>query len=255
MVKVAIVGYGRMGREFEAAAVSRGHAVVARIDVAGGGRGVARRLDPASVRRADVAFEFTAPAAAEANVIALLEAGVAVVCGTTGWGSSSRAVAAASRRARRGVVIAPNFSVGMTLFSRLVAEAAGRFLAAGGYDPFVLEAHHRGKIDAPSGTALALASAVAAAGPAKAEVVAGLPSGRVRPGAVHVASLRAGLEPGTHTVGFDGVHDVVTLCHRARDRGGLAIGAVLAAEWIVGRSGVHGFERVVAEGILGRSRE
>jgi 4-hydroxy-tetrahydrodipicolinate reductase len=143
----------------------------------------------------------------------------------------------------------------MTLFSRTVADAAGRFLAAGGYDPFVLEAHHRGKIDAPSGTALRLASAVAAAGPARVEIVAGLPSGRVRAGAVHVASLRAGLEPGTHTVGFDGVHDVITLCHRARDRGGLALGAVLAAEWIVGRRGVHGFEDVVADVIVRRARK
>jgi 4-hydroxy-tetrahydrodipicolinate reductase len=254
-VKVAIVGYGRMGREVETAARSRGHSVVARIDPAGGGRGVTRRLDGAAFRRADVAFEFTVPASAEGNVIALLEAGVAVVCGTTGWDASSRAVAAASRRGRRGAVIAPNFSVGMTLFSQIVADAAGGLLAAGGYDPFVLEAHHRGKIDAPSGTALRLASAVAAAGAARAEIVAGIPVGRVRPGAVHVASLRAGLEPGTHTVGFDGVHDVITLCHRARDRGGLALGAVLAAEWIVGRRGVHGFEDVVGDVIGRRARQ
>jgi 4-hydroxy-tetrahydrodipicolinate reductase len=254
-VRVAIVGYGKMGREVEAAAVARGHAVVQRIDVAGGGRGVRRRLDAAAVRRADVAFEFTAPAAAEANVVALLEAGVAVVCGTTGWSLSSPAVAAASRRAGKGAVIAPNFSVGMALFAQVVSEAASRFLAAGDYDPFVLEAHHRAKKDAPSGTALRLAASVAAAAPARAEVVAGLPTGPVRPGAVHVASVRAGLEPGTHTVGFDGLHDVITLCHRARDRGGLALGAVLAAEWVAGRRGVHGFESVVAEWIRGGGRK
>ncbi len=247
-MKVAIVGYGKMGREVEAAAVRRGHSVVARVDPGGGADGVARRITRASLRGATVAFEFTAPGSAEANVIALLGAGVAVVCGTTGWDPSSRAVALAARRAGKGAVIAPNFSPGMALFAEVVREAAGRFLGTGGYDPFVVESHHRAKKDAPSGTALKLAGIVASCAPARAEVVAGMPSGAVvRPGAVHVASVRAGHEPGTHTVGFDGAHDAVTLVHRARDRAGLALGAVLAAEWVARRRGIHGFDEVVAD--------
>ena len=246
-MKVAIVGYGKMGREVEAAAVRRGHSVVARIDPEGGADGVARRLTRASLRGAAVAFEFTVPGSAEANVIALLEAGVAVVCGTTGWNASSRAVALAARRAGKGAVIAPNFSPGMALFAEVVREAARRFLGTGAYDPFVVESHHRAKKDAPSGTALKLAGIVASSAPERAEVVAGMPSGAVRPGAVHVASVRAGHEPGTHTVGFDGAHDAVTLVHRARDRAGLALGAVLAAEWVARRRGIHGFDEVVAD--------
>lgn len=246
-MKVAIVGYGKMGREVEAAAVRRGHSVTARIDPEGGADGVARRLTRASLRGAAVAFEFTAPGSAEANVIALLEAGVAVVCGTTGWSASSRAVALAARRAGKGAVIAPNFSPGMALFAEVVREAARRFLGTGAYDPFVVESHHRAKKDAPSGTALKLAGIVASSAPARTEVVAGMPSGTVRPGAVHVASVRAGHEPGTHTVGFDGAHDAVTLVHRARDRAGLALGAVLAAEWVARRRGIHGFDEVVAD--------
>jgi 4-hydroxy-tetrahydrodipicolinate reductase len=246
-VNVAIVGYGKMGRAVEACAVGRGHRVVARIDPEARGREGARRLSAAALRGADVAFEFSKPSAAEENVLALLRARVAVVCGTTGWEVSSGRIAAASRRAGRGVVIAPNFSPGMILFSEIVGAAARLFLAAGSYDPFVLEAHHRGKKDAPSGTALKLAGIVGAAAPSKAEVVAGLTAEPVRPGAVHVASVRAGHEPGTHTVGFDGEHDAVVLVHRARGRGGLALGAVLAAEWIEKRRGVHGFERVVAD--------
>jgi 4-hydroxy-tetrahydrodipicolinate reductase len=141
----------------------------------------------------------------------------------------------------------------MALFSEVAAEAARRFLAAGGYDPFVVEFHHRGKKDAPSGTAQALAAAVASAGEGR-DVVVGLPSGPVAPGAVHVASVRAGHETGTHTVGFDGENDVVTLTHRTRGRAGLALGAVLAAEWVRTRRGVHGFDRVIADLVRGGGR-
>ena len=253
-MNLALVGYGRMGREVEAVAARRGHVVVAVFDPASRGGRMKRRLDPAGLAGAEVAFEFTAPQAAEANVVALLEAGVAVVCGTTGWPLASCAIRTAARRSGRGAVLAPNFSLGMALFSEVAAEAARRFLAAGGYDPFVVEFHHRGKKDAPSGTAQALAAAVAAAGGENREVVVGVPSGPVEPGAVHVASVRAGHETGTHTVGFDGENDVVTLTHRTRGRAGLALGAVLAAEWVRKRRGVHGFDRVIADLVRGGGR-
>ncbi len=242
-MKYALVGYGRMGREIEAEASGRGHRLVAVLDP-----GMPHPLAVDAVRRggprgAEVAFEFTAPAEAERNVVSLLGAGVAVVCGTTGWNAGGTPVRRAARRSSAGAVIAPNFSVGMNLFYRVVSEAARLYGRAGAYDPFVVERHHRGKKDALSGTALRLAQVVAAAG--RREIRAGGPEGPVPPGAVHVVGVRAGHEPGLHDVGFDGEHDTVTLTHRARGRSGFAHGAVLAAEWVRGRRGLHSFDDVL----------
>ncbi len=244
-MRFALVGYGKMGREIESVAVARGHRLVSVIDPEGGFPRSASAVSRRALRDAEVAFEFTEPSAAEENVVALLEGGVAVVCGTTGWDAGAGRVARAARRSGRGVVIAPNFSIGMALFAEVVAEAARRFVAAGRYDAYVLEAHHRAKLDAPSGTGRRLAAIVAGASRKPAPVVEGTPDGGVAPGAVHVASVRAGHEAGVHTVGFDGPHDVVTLTHRARGRSGLAAGAVLAAEWLKNRGGVHEFGEVM----------
>lgn len=245
-MRFALVGYGRMGREIEAQAVRRGHRPVRIVDPVASGSLVRRRLDRRALRGVEVAFEFTAPDQAEANVIALLDAGVAVVSGTTGW-QPGKAVRAALRAGGAAAVIAPNFSVGMNLFYQVVREAAVRFGASGLYDAFVVESHHRGKLDAPSGTARKLATLLTECDPRYASVQAGNPSGALAADAVHVASVRAGFEPGTHVVGYDGEYDVITLQHRARGRAAFALGAVLAGEWVRGRRGLHGFDPVLRE--------
>ncbi len=240
-MRVALVGYGKMGRAIDAAARERGHRIAAIVDPEAAG--ARRRLDPRRLGGAEVAFEFTKPGAARANVRVLLEGGIRVVCGTTGWEYGAAELRRWARAGRTGIVLAPNFSVGVSLFHRLVEEAADRLFPTGMFDPWVLEAHHRGKVDAPSGTASKLARAIAKrwGGP----VVEGNAVLPVPRGAVHVASLRAGHEAGTHAVGFEGVHDSISLHHRARGREGFALGAVLAAEWVRGRRGVHGFDAVV----------
>lgn len=244
-MRYALVGYGRMGQAIQAIAARRGHELVAVVDPAAEAPNVSRRLNSRSLTGVEVAFEFTAPSSAQANVLALLDAGVGVVCGTTGWDTASPGLEEAVRAAKGGLLVAPNFSIGMNLFCRVVAEAARTFGAATLHDPFVLEAHHRGKADAPSGTARRLGELILAGDARYHAVHAGNPPGPLGPGTVHVASVRAGHEPGTHTVGFDGEDDVVTLTHRARGRGGFALGAVLGGEWLVGRRGMHGFDEVV----------
>lgn len=228
-MKVAIVGHGRMGVEIAALAASRGHGVVATLD----------RGDPLDgARGAEVAFEFTEPAAAEANVAALLRSGIHVVCGTTGWDPAKAGIDAIAREAGRGAIVAPNFSIGVNLFFEIVAEAARRLSGTGLYDPWLFESHHRFKLDAPSGTAKRLAAIVDGFG--------GRPTS--------VAAARAGHEPGRHTVGFEGEHDAIVLTHRARGRAGFAAGAVLAAEWLPGKVGLLGFERVLSDLVKGGGR-
>lgn len=226
-MRLAIVGYGRMGRAIEAVAISRGHEVASRGSV-----------EAALAGDVAAAFEFTRPDVASANVRALLAGGVPVVCGTTGWDPSDPEVARAAAEGGVAAVVAPNFSPGMNLFARIVRDAAGMLVARGLYDPWIVERHHGGKRDAPSGTALRLAGAIEEA------------SGRRPP----VAAIRAGHEPGLHAIGFDGEHDAIELTHRARGRSGFALGAVLAAEWLPGRKGIHAFDAVLGDFLDGGDR-
>lgn len=234
-MKYALVGYGRMGRAIEASASARGHVCAAVVDRSSRLKRAVGSIDRLRWTGIPVAFEFTEPAAAKDHVIALLTRGVSVVCGTTGWDASDPDVRRALKSSRAGAVIAPNFSVGMNLFYRAVADAARSYEAAGGYDPWIAEWHHRAKVDAPSGTALHLARLVG--------------------GEVPVAAVRAGHEPGRHVVGFDGPYDTVTLTHAARGRDGFAAGAVLAAEWVAGRRGAHGFDDVLADLVAGGTKK
>ena len=207
-MKVAIVGCGRMGRAIEECLAERGHSVIARIGRGEGG-GVAEG--------ADVAFEFTRPEAAAENVRALLEAGVATVCGTTGWDASE--ANAISRRLGVPLLVSPNFSIGVAVVKRLTAEAARLLSAFPEFEPGILERHHAKKADVPSGTARMLAGTIASS----------------RPGAAPppIAALRQGGQPGEHEVIFEGPDECLVLAHRARSRRIFAAGAVRAAEWMV----------------------
>lgn len=244
-MNLGLVGYGRMGRAVREAALERGHRIVWIVDPGARGSGIRRRLAGTDLAKAEVAVEFTVPAAAEANVVALLRAGIPTVCGTTGWNHGSRPVRAAAREGGTGAVIAANFSPGMNLLYRLVREAAALLGASGLYDPYVFESHHRGKADAPSGTALRLADLVSEADPRHPRPRTGPLDGAIGVGEMHVSSIRAGADPGRHTVGFEGAHDAISLTHRSRSRSALALGAILAAEWVRGRKGIHGFDRVL----------
>jgi 4-hydroxy-tetrahydrodipicolinate reductase len=219
-VALALIGMGRMGRALAALAPERGFRVVAELDPA--------REDYVGISRdslsgAQVAIEFTTPDAAPANARACAVANCPVVVGTTGWYDQLPAVAAEVERTGGALLTAPNFSIGVAVFDRVVAEAAHLFAQLRGFDAHLIETHHAAKKDAPSGTAGALARTVSA--------------GLGRP--VPVTSIRTGHVPGTHEVVFDAPFEQVRLVHEARDRRVFAEGALVAARWLVGRRGVY----------------
>lgn len=218
-VPLALIGMGRMGRALAALAPDHGFRVAAEIDAT---RPDYEGITRESLRGAVVAIEFTTPDAAVDNVRACLQARCPVVVGTTGWYHELPALRAEVEGSGGAMLSAPNFSLGVAVFDRVVGEAARIMAGLPGFDAHLLEAHHAAKRDAPSGTAGALVRTAEA----------GL--GRTVP----VTSVRTGHIPGTHELIFDAPFEQIRLVHEARDRRVFAEGALVAARWLVGRRGV-----------------
>lgn len=227
-MKIAVVGYGKMGKIVERIALERGHSVVARFDIDNnvGGAG----LTAESLAGADAAIEFSTPEAAMANIRRLVALRVPTVVGTTGWYAQLDEVERLVAANNAALVWGANFSIGVNLFFKLVRDASALLARYNQYDPFLIEAHHKFKKDAPSGTAFILNRMMREA------------YGDRTP---KVVSVRAGHIPGTHEVGFDSEADTITLTHTARNREGFAAGAVLAAELIADKQGIYEFPELL----------
>ena len=227
-MNLAIVGYGKMGRLVEQLAPEYGFHVALKLDEF-------NNVDFAGITRenfagVDVALEFSIPSATVENIERIAALGVNLVVGTTGWLGELERVKAIVERSGIGLVWSPNFSVGVNVFSRLVAEAARLLAAEEEYGAWAWEIHHSTKKDAPSGTLLKLVDEMNKAG-------------YRRP--VDAASNRAGRHPGTHEIGFDSAADTITLRHTARSREGFARGALKAARWVAGKKGFFEFGQVL----------
>jgi len=226
-VRLALVGYGRMGRMIESLAPEAGCEVVLRLDEHNNAEGAG--MTPQNFEPVDVAIDFSIPEAAAGNACRLAELGVDVAVGTTGWLDEIERVRQAVEKAGTGLVHGANFSVGVNAFYRIVAAAAELLRDEESYDAFAYEAHHKKKLDAPSGTMLRLLDVMRE-------------SGYERP--VDVGHNRVGYVPGTHEIGFDSEADTIQLRHTARSRAGFARGALRAARWIHGRKGCYEFSKV-----------
>lgn len=239
-MKLALIGYGRMGHAVEEVAQERGHDVVARLDLDD-------PITQASLAGAQVAIDFTLPDAVVANAHRVVEAEVSLVIGTTGWYESMDEVRAAFQAAGSGCIWAPNFSLGVQLFLRLAREAGRLADVLEEYDVHIHEAHHRHKVDHPSGTAIRLAEVLLENLGRKTswreEPAEGVPD----PAVLWVSSARAGEVPGTHEVVLEGPADSVVVRHTARGRDGFARGAVAAAEWVTGKKGFFSIDDMLAE--------
>lgn len=217
MIRLLIIGHGRMGKLVEQLAPDYGCEVGGIVTSAAGARGISEAKGPF-----DVAIDFTTPDAVPANLTALAERKLNVVIGTTGWQAAEPGLRAVAAEHHIGVLAASNFSIGLHIFRKAVAQAASDFAAQPQVGAWIHEAHHSAKKDAPSGTALTLKQAMETAGYTRG---------------MDISSTRAGSIPGTHTVGFDGPSETVTMTHTVRDRAVFARGALDVARWLVGRHG------------------
>ncbi len=227
-MNLAIVGYGKMGRLIEQLAPEYGGAVKLRLDVDNNAK--FEGMTPENFRGIDAAIEFSTPRSVIENIERLAVLKVNTVVGTTGWSTELQRARSAVERAGIGLVWSANFSVGVNIFSQLVAEAARMMAHQPEYGAWAWEIHHATKKDAPSGTLLALVERMKKAGYAKC---------------IDTGSSRAGAHPGTHEVGFDSPADTITIRHTARSREGFVRGALRAARWIVGKKGFFDFRDIV----------
>jgi 4-hydroxy-tetrahydrodipicolinate reductase len=228
-MKIALIGYGAMGKLIRTLAENKNHEIAVVIDESDAELSVEELAEKLKV--AEVAIDFSTAEAVKRNSQACLLANIALVEGTTGWNAEKDAIKSLVEQANGAFVFGANFSVSVNLFYRITDFASELFAKFDDYEAFIEERHHSRKKDAPSGTALKLQDIVA----------------KNITKDFSVASTRAGSIPGTHIVGFDGTADTVELIHTARSREGFASGAILAAEWIVGKQGFYEFTDMMDE--------
>ncbi len=231
-MKIALVGYGKMGHEIEKVALSRGHEVVCTVDI-----NEEDKFESDAFRSADVAIEFTGPQTAFDNYLKCFKAGLPVVSGSTGWIARMPEIKAICEREKRTFFYASNFSLGVNLLFALNRFLAEKMNAFPQYDVKMKEIHHTQKLDSPSGTAISLAQDVIACVDRKHSWVNEPATDGDRIG---IVSERIGMTPGYHEVVWESADDTLVISHDAKSRAGLALGAVLAAEYVQHHSGFLG---------------
>jgi 4-hydroxy-tetrahydrodipicolinate reductase len=225
-MKIALIGYGKMGHMIESIAKERGHEIVSVID-----QNNLDEFESNGFASADVAIEFTTPQTAANNILRAWKAGVPVVCGTTGWDVDAMKREATEREGNKvGLMWSSNYSIGVNILFALNKQLAKFMEAYPEYTPHMTEVHHIHKLDAPSGTAKTLQEAI----------------GDDRLKINDIESIREGEVAGIHTVTWDSEIDTISISHSAKSRKGFALGAVIAAEWMKGKTGWHDFSEVIS---------
>lgn len=239
-MKVALIGYGKMGHELEKQLLDRGHCIDLIID-----RDNASDLTAENLKRVDVAIEFSTPSSAFNNIIKCLENKTPIVCGTTAWLDRYEEVVEVAGENKTPFFYASNFSIGVNLFfklSRSLAEMMDRFSQ---YDVTLNEVHHTQKLDAPSGTAVTLAQGIIENIARKDGWHLGTTTA---PNELEISAQRRSTVVGQHTIIWESPHDMITIDHNAKSRAGFALGAVMAAEFLVTKKeGVYGMEDLLGQ--------
>ncbi|GGG48770.1 4-hydroxy-tetrahydrodipicolinate reductase [Croceivirga lutea] len=230
-MKIALFGYGKMGKMLEKIALDRNHEIVAKIDVD------TTQIDYNSI---DVAIDFSTPDAAFENITNCFRNQVPVISGTTGWLQNYDKAVAVCKKEQSAFIYASNFSLGVNLFFALNKKLAAMMNGVADYKISMEEIHHTQKLDAPSGTAITLAEGIL-----ENSVLTAWKLDANEEGVLPIHSIREGQVPGTHTVNYDSAVDSIQIKHTAHGREGFALGAIIAAEWIHGKTGVYSMKDVL----------
>ncbi len=243
-MKIAILGYGRMGKEVERVIREEGSHEIVSISF----RNEKEELDLEGVRKSEVVIDFTSPKIVVENIKKVVGVGKNMVVGTTGWYENLDKVKKMVEEAKIGFVFAPNFSIGANIFFKIVEKSA-QYLSKfeNFYDVFGFEIHHRGKKDSPSGTALKIANLILKYFKNKKTIQSERLNRKIKPEELHFVGIRGGRCPGLHQVIFDSSADEIVLSHLAHSREGFARGAILAAEFIQNKKGFYRFDDVLRE--------
>ena len=231
-MNIALIGYGKMGKEIEQVALSRGHKIVLKVDISN-----AATYTEEELKKADVAIEFSIPESAISNIYKCFDANIPVVVGTTGWLSKLDEVKNKCKEKDQALFYASNYSIGVNLFFKLNEYLAKIMNSYHDYNVTMDEIHHVHKLDSPSGTAITLANMVVEKLERKLKWV-NTPTSEKNE--LEIISKRIDEVPGTHTVTYGSDVDEISISHVAHSRKGFALGAVVAAEWIIGKKGVFG---------------
>ncbi|MDR2597863.1 MAG: 4-hydroxy-tetrahydrodipicolinate reductase [Treponema sp.] len=236
-MKIAIIGYGKMGKMIEQVAHAQGHTIGAIVDPLAEHAGIpiSKNIAEASFDSVDVAIEFSQPASAVSNIIALAKKKIPTVTGTTGWHEHMDEVASEIKKSDGSLLWASNFSIGVNLFYRIAWYASELVNNFDEYDVGGFEAHHNKKLDSPSGTAKILAEGVLSRIERKKKIIWETMNRKPEADELHFPSLRIGNVPGTHSLFFDSSADTIEISHTARSREGFASGAVRAAQWLAAK--------------------
>lgn len=236
-MKIALLGYGKMGKEIEKIALERNHHVLLVIDVNN-----AQDLNDENLKKVDVAIDFSTPASAYKNINQCFQSGVPVVCGTTGWLDRYDEIVTRCKNESQTFFYSSNFSLGVNIFFALNRYLARIMNNYSDYDIAVKEIHHIHKLDAPSGTALTLAKDIIATIDRKKNWELNQASDK---SVINIQAVREGEVPGTHIITYDSAVDSIEISHTAKSRKGLALGAVLAAEFIQGKKGCYSMQDII----------
>lgn len=243
-MRIALIGTGRMGSTIARLAAEYGHELSA---VFSSSITIESSTAEDHLANSDVAIDFSAAAAVRSNVTAAVRMNVPIVVGTTGWNEEMQAIRSIVDTGNGSMLFAPNFSLGVALLSHAVRAMTPLLNRLDEFDPYICETHHVRKADSPSGTALHLGDILLEGLDRKTNLLFGNPEGPIAAGSLQVTSSRAGSVFGVHEVHIDGSDDHLTLTHSAKNRDGFARGALVAAEWLIGRTGFHTLDDMLRE--------
>ncbi|MBA7519326.1 4-hydroxy-tetrahydrodipicolinate reductase [subsurface metagenome] len=233
-MKIALIGYGRMGKEIEAIALKRNHEIVLKIDIDN-----PHEFSIENLQEADVAIDFSVPSSAYTNIMRCFNANVPVVCGTTGWLDKYTEIVNTCKKKNCTFFYASNFSVGVNLLFKLNKHLAKMMNKLPDYDVEIEEIHHIHKLDTPSGTAITLAKSIIEELERKKDWKPGTDDNKQT---IHITSKRENEIPGIHAINYESEVDFIEIRHSAKSRKGFAVGAVLAAEFIYNKKGVYSMD-------------